>query len=73
MLGFRGHFATKSRSFSTTMGALRQARRDYFHGAGLDGTTELDESRLVVGDWRFVGMGWLTPADEILAAAEGGP
>ena len=26
MLGFRGHFATKSRSFSTTFGALRAER-----------------------------------------------
>ena len=29
MLGFRGHFATKSRRYSTTLGRLRQARRDY--------------------------------------------
>src|SRR5664279_1839409 len=29
MLGFRGHFTTKSRRFSVTLGALRQARRDY--------------------------------------------
>lgn len=27
MLGFRGHFSTKSRSYSTTLGALRDARR----------------------------------------------
>ena len=29
MLGFRGHLATKSRRYSTTLGRLRQARRDY--------------------------------------------
>ena len=29
MLGFRGHFSTKSRRYSTTLGALRQARADY--------------------------------------------
>src|SRR5664279_2299514 len=29
MLGFRGHFTTKSRRFSVTLGSLRQARRDY--------------------------------------------
>jgi hypothetical protein len=28
MLGFRGHFTTKSRRFSVTLGSLRQARRD---------------------------------------------
>ena len=29
MLGYRGHFATKSRRYSTTLRALRQARADY--------------------------------------------
>ncbi|MBS2962649.1 hypothetical protein KGA66_06305 [Actinocrinis puniceicyclus] len=29
MLGFGGHFATKSRAYSTTFGALRQERADF--------------------------------------------
>jgi hypothetical protein len=29
MLGFRGHFSSKSRRYSTTLGELRQARADY--------------------------------------------
>jgi len=29
MLGYRGHFATKSRRYSTTLKALRAARADY--------------------------------------------
>jgi hypothetical protein len=29
MLGFRGHFSTKSRRYSTTLGCLRQARQDW--------------------------------------------
>ncbi len=29
MLGFRGHFATKSRRYSTTLGAIRRERSDY--------------------------------------------
>src|SRR6185503_7187851 len=29
MLGFGGHFSTKSRRYSTTLGALRQARTDW--------------------------------------------
>jgi hypothetical protein len=29
MLGYRGHFTTKSRRYSTTMRALRAARRDW--------------------------------------------
>ena len=29
LLGFRGHVATRSRAYSTTLGRLRAARRDY--------------------------------------------
>ena len=29
MLGFRGHFSTKTRRYSTTLGALRDARADW--------------------------------------------
>jgi hypothetical protein len=29
MLGFRGHFSTKSRAYSTTLAALRAARAEY--------------------------------------------
>ncbi|MGI5284309.1 replication initiator [Nonomuraea polychroma] len=29
MLGFRGHFSTKSRAYSTTLTALRRARLAY--------------------------------------------
>ncbi len=31
MLGYRGHFATKSRRYSTTMRALRATRRQHPH------------------------------------------
>lgn len=33
-LGFRGHFATKSRGYSTTLTALRRARHDWRIRAG---------------------------------------
>ena len=82
MLGFRGHFATKSRRYSTTLGRLRQARRDHTRRQHLqqhstevvswaDQDQELDEhdTTLVVGSWRFAGMGWLTSGDAALAAA----
>jgi hypothetical protein len=39
MLGFRGHFSTKSRRYSTTLGSLREARRQWRTeraGTGLD-------------------------------------
>ncbi|GAA3704577.1 hypothetical protein GCM10022204_22610 [Microlunatus aurantiacus] len=83
MLGFRGHFASKSRRYSTTLGRLRQARRDHvrarlnkLHGGepvrvGDDADlAELEaDSTLVVGSWRFAGIGWLTAGDAALAAA----
>jgi hypothetical protein len=55
LLGFRGHFATKSRSYSTTFTALR-AEREYWASvraalhAGVD-----PEQVAVVGDWRLTG------------------
>jgi hypothetical protein len=83
MLGFRGHFATKSRRYSVTLGALRRARRRAQHliarakedGRYLDlGAMELelmteddDETTLVIGDWRYAGTGWETAGDAALA------
>ncbi|MFF8267732.1 replication initiator [Streptomyces sp. NPDC016562] len=32
MLGFRGHFSTKTRAYSTTLGALRAARAAWHRG-----------------------------------------
>ena len=82
MLGFRGHFATKSHRYSTTLGRLRQVRRDYTRrhhrpsnpstgpAAEIDRNDQTDEeTTLVIGSWRYVGMGWLTTGDAALAAA----
>jgi hypothetical protein len=81
MLGYRGHFASKSRRYSTTLGRLRQARRDHTRRQHLeqrpaaagwaDQDQEADElnTTLVVGSWRFAGIGWLTTGDAALAAA----
>ena len=67
MLGFRGHFSTKSRRYSTTLGALRQARTDHRaqqlrQALGID-----DRPTLVVGHWRYAGHGY-TPAAALIAA-----
>ncbi|WP_347404519.1 replication initiator [Streptomyces sp. MST-110588] len=71
MLGFRGHFSTKSRCYSVTLGALRDDRRAWrteearAHAGlpGLDpGTT------LVIGHWAYHGSGY-SPGAELLAAA----
>jgi hypothetical protein len=58
MLGFSGHFSTKSRVYSTTLGALRADRTAYQReqaiAAGL--LPDLDsETTLVVTDWHFAG------------------
>ncbi|WP_460363000.1 replication initiator [Actinocorallia lasiicapitis] len=68
MLGFRGHFSTKSRRYSTTLGALRQARIDHARAQHADATGPEAGEILVVGEWEFVGQG-LTAADAVLTAA----
>jgi hypothetical protein len=79
MLAFRGHFASKSRRYSTTMGRLRSARRRFERAkafnpdrvvdvATLDQDLGDDQTTLVINDWRFVGTGWITGGDAILAA-----
>lgn len=69
MLGFRGHFSTKSRRYSVTLGALRGARRRWRLERLLEKTNgDLAEAAdvLVIGSWSFAGMGWLTPGDKAL-------
>ncbi|KWW98987.1 hypothetical protein LI90_617 [Carbonactinospora thermoautotrophica] len=79
MLGFRGHFATKSRTYSTTLTALRAERKahrvaEYRAARGLplpDGDGDGDEregSTLVLAHWRFAGQGY-TPGESLIAQA----
>lgn len=76
MLGYGGHFSTKSRRYSTTLGALRQARRDWHRaqhqppatGPATETGPVVDEDQAVtVADVVFAGMGWHTTADALLA------
>ena len=85
MLGFRGHFASKSRRYSLTLGALRRARRraqaliaDHrAAGRPLDLAAleadlladDEDETTLVVGHWTHTGTGWATEAQTVPATA----
>ena len=71
MLGFRGHFSTKSRRYSITLGALRRARARWQTLAAQSGApacrstwrtsrrgcwpTSEEETTLVVGQWTYVG------------------
>ncbi len=73
LLGFRGHWSTKSRRYSTTLGALRAARHDYAvhrrHGQPLDpwGRPITDATVVVVPHWRYAGIGYRTAGDAWLA------
>lgn len=76
MLGFRGHFATKSRTYSVTFTALRERRAVFntlLQHAGL-GLPVSAESVLVVGDWRYAGRGVVADVDSAsIASALRGP
>jgi hypothetical protein len=74
MLGFGGHFSTKSRRYSTTLGALRRARHDWRRDrqARLDTRFHTDgdpdqSTTLLVGTLTFAGSGWHTTGDALLA------
>ncbi|MET7886216.1 replication initiator protein RepSA [Streptomyces avermitilis] len=73
MLGFRGHFSTKSRRYSTTLGALRQVRADYRAAQqraalGLpDPDDNPEATTLVLAHWTYAGHGH-TPGEAWLAA-----
>ncbi|MFF7076330.1 replication initiator [Streptomyces lavendulae] len=74
MLGFRGHFSTKSRAYSTTLGALRDVRRAWR-------TAQADAARVRAGhpapdadavlvtesSWTYLASGY-RPGEELLAA-----
>ncbi|MFC4513351.1 MULTISPECIES: replication initiator protein RepSA [Streptomyces] len=73
MLGFRGHFSTKSQRYSTTLGALRQARADYRareeHQARNLPDLDNDDGEgttLVLAHWTYAGQGH-TPGESWLA------
>jgi hypothetical protein len=70
MLGFRGHFVTKSRGYSTTLGTLRAARAEWRADRDqVDDVDELqDEITPVLAAWEYIGSGYLNPGDVLLAA-----
>jgi hypothetical protein len=77
MLGFGGHFSTKSRRYSTTLGALRRARVAYAtrrrRGDTLPldawGRPEDDQAVIVVATWSYLGRGYRTTGEAWLAAS----
>jgi hypothetical protein len=70
MLGYRGHFATKSRRYSTTLRALRQARADYRrrqHPIASGSEHGGQVAVITVTSLEWAGMGWRTTGDALLA------
>ncbi|MGW7050814.1 replication initiator protein RepSA [Streptomyces sp. NPDC054887] len=69
MLGFRGHFLTKSRRYSSTFSERRQIRADYRAAEQREALGLPDpETTLVLADWRYAGHGH-TPGEAALAAS----
>ncbi|HZU74086.1 MAG TPA: replication initiator [Acidimicrobiales bacterium] len=67
-LGFRGHWLTKSRVYSTTFGVLRRARHEFRKTEALRLSGEqADADRIEIGSWRFVGVGHVSEGDALLA------
>jgi hypothetical protein len=75
MLGFGGHWSTKSRRYSTTFTVLRRARvafakrRRARDGVPLDAweRPEDDQAVIVVASWAYVGAGYATEGERWLA------
>ncbi|MEV4104157.1 replication initiator [Nonomuraea sp. NPDC049649] len=71
MLGFRGHFSTRSRRYSTTLGELRAARERFVHTEEVThGRLPLfeEDTVLVISEWEYAGKGH-SLGDALLAAA----
>jgi hypothetical protein len=70
MLGFGGHFLTKSRRYSITFAFLRD-QRIVFRRTATGGPEQTEPAQpattLVVNFLEFVGAGWQSPADAMLA------
>ncbi|WP_079174929.1 replication initiator [Streptomyces malaysiense] len=79
MLGFRGHFSTKSRRYSTTLGALRDARAEWRRAQTAPPVPQDGETTLVLAHWVFAGTGltdgeaWLAATLEPASGTEGEP
>ncbi|MET7998499.1 replication initiator [Amycolatopsis sp. NPDC005232] len=69
MLGFRGHFLTKSQRYSITFTTIRGDRRTHQHLATLDATGASADTVLVVNHWKHTGNGYGHHEDREIAEA----
>jgi hypothetical protein len=73
-LGYRGHCLTKSRRYSTTFKALREARERHVHEQILARSRDAAQRAIAgaterIARFEYVGQGHLTAADAFLAAS----
>lgn len=76
MLGFGGHFLTKGRRYSITFGLLRAIRVTYQrtqttgpeHETIRTADHTSEDTTLIIGTLRYVGTGWKTTGDALLAS-----
>ncbi|MFI6599124.1 replication initiator [Nonomuraea sp. NPDC050536] len=71
MIGFRGHFSTRSRHYSTTLGVIRAAREDHARNNEITTGRLLlfdEDTVLVISEWEYAGKGY-SAGDQLLAAA----
>lgn len=67
--GYRGHFMTKSKHWSTTFSALRDARKDHVTETRKQSWQNLSDDTLskIVARWTYKGSGYATTADAWIA------
>jgi hypothetical protein len=66
--GFPGHWSSRSRSYSTTFTALREARAKHARSIADNDSTE---DAHIDPDWRYAGLGYATAGDAWLATTAG--
>ncbi len=69
MLGFRGHFLTKSQRYSITFTTIRGDRRTHQHLTTLEALGTTPDSVIVVNHWNYTGNGHNNPAEREIAEA----
>ena len=67
MLGFRGHFLTKSKYYSTTFKAIRGERSAFQAEQALERLGVDPDSVVIVNHWDFAGIGYASDAEHELA------
>jgi hypothetical protein len=67
--GFGGHCFTKSRRFSTTFRALREARAMHAASQSGEASAKSDHNLIHTGAWHYAGRGYPRAGDALLAAS----